>query len=72
MTKTEIAAHSKPKITKLTGLSLLKGMWEFARTPLKFSLKCAQEYGDIVDLSIGSNIAGQPVKIGDRIFNLYK
>ena len=54
MTKTEIATLSKPEITKLSGLSLLKGMWEFARTPLEFSLKCAQKYGDIVDLSFGS------------------
>ena len=36
------------------GLSLLKGLREFGRTPLEFSLKCAQEYGDIVALGIGS------------------
>ena len=51
MTETfKFPKHLGPK-----GLSLLKGMWDFAHTPLEFSLKCAQEYGDVVDLSIGSN-----------------
>ena len=54
MTKTEIATHSNHKITKLRGLSLIKALLEFGRTPLEFSLKCAEEYEDIVSLSIGS------------------
>ena len=54
MTKTEIATHPSHKITKLKGLPLAKAFWEFGRTPLKFSLKCAKEYEDIVALNIGS------------------
>ena len=36
------------------GLSLVKSLFEYSRTPLDFSLKCAHQYGDIVSLSIGS------------------
>lgn len=36
------------------GLSLVKSLYEYSRTPLEFSLKCARQYGDIVSLSIGS------------------
>ena len=36
MTKTEIATHPSHKITELKGLSLVKALLEFARTPLNF------------------------------------
>ena len=55
MTKTETAAHPDYKMTKLQGLSLIKALWEFARTPLEFCLKCAREYEDIVCLNAGSS-----------------
>ena len=54
MTETQIAMYSDRKLTELQGLSLIKALLEFARTPLEFSLKCAEEYEDIVSLSIGS------------------
>ena len=54
MTKAQIATHPNYKITELKGLSLAKALLEFGRTPLKFSLRCAKEYEDIVSLNIGS------------------
>ena len=45
----ECPQHSGPK-----GLSLFKALLEFARTPLEFCLKYAEEYGDIVALNFGS------------------
>ena len=54
MTKTKLAErreqHPGPK-----GLSLLKALVKFARTPLEFLLECREEYGDLVSLSIGSS-----------------
>ena len=52
MTKAELIErfqHPGPK-----GLSLFKALLEFARTPLEFCLKYADEYGDIVALNFGS------------------
>ena len=49
-TTRKISQHPGPK-----GMTLLKDMWEFARNPLDFCPRCAQEYGDIVDLSFGSS-----------------
>lgn len=54
MTKTLSTAQQNYKLTELPGLSLIKALLEFGRTPLEFCLKCAQEYEDIVSLSIGS------------------
>ena len=55
MINTVTATHSEHKITELKGLSLAKAFWEFGRTPLQFSLKCAEEYEDIVSLKLGSS-----------------
>ena len=52
MTKT-LSTYQNYKLTELKGLSLIKALLEFSRTPLEFSLKCAQ-YGDIVSISVGS------------------
>lgn len=52
MTKAEVLEH--PQIPGPKGLSLFKALLEFARTPLEFCLKYAEEYGDIVALNFGS------------------
>ena len=59
MTKTESNLNipenrSTYRFSRLKGLSLVKALVEFGRTPLEFSLKCAEEV-DIVSLSIGSS-----------------
>ena len=54
MIQTEIATCPEHKITQFKGLSLAKAFWEFGRTPLQFSLKCAKECEAIVALNIGS------------------
>ena len=41
--------------SELQGLSLIKAVIEFARTPLEFLHRCAREYGDVVFL----NVAGK-------------
>ena len=52
MTKAEVS--ERPQIPGPKGLSLFKALLEFARTPLEFCLKYAEEYGDIVSLGVGS------------------
>ena len=59
MTKTESNLNlpenrSTYRFSRLQGLSLVKALLEFGRTPLEFLLKCAEE-ADIVSLSIGSS-----------------
>ena len=54
MTKTELATQPNYQLTKFKGLSLVKALLEFSRTPLEFLLKCDREVGDIVSLSVGS------------------
>jgi|GEM_PF-6950816 len=54
MTKTATTTHHNYQLTKFQGLSSIAALLQFGRTPLEFSLKCAQEYGDIVFLNIGS------------------
>ena len=53
MTKTVLVTHPNFQLTEYKGLSLIKALLKFSRTPLEFLLKSAQE-GDIVSLSIGS------------------
>ena len=54
MIKTELATHPNYRLTELKGLSLVKALLEFSRTPLNFCLRRAEEQIDIVSLSIGS------------------
>ena len=49
MTKAEI---ERPQHPGPQGLSLLKALLEFARTPLEFCLKYADQYEGIVSLAL--------------------
>lgn len=52
---TDSKARTDYKFSRPQGLSLVKALLRFSRTPLEFLL-CAAEYGDIVDLSFGSQV----------------
>ena len=55
MTKTELIQGQLNKLPSPKGFALLGDLIDFGRIPLEFSLKASQEYGDLVDLSIGSS-----------------
>lgn len=40
------------KPSEITGLSLIKAIFEFGRTPLEFCRRCADEYGEVVCLNV--------------------
>ena len=40
------------KFSEIKGLSLIKAIFEFGRTPLEFCRRCADEYGDVVCLNV--------------------
>ena len=52
---TDFKARTDYQVSRLRGLSLVRALLRFSRTPLEFLLDAA-EYGDIVDLSLGSQV----------------
>ena len=50
MMPTEAKIELQP--LELKGLSLIRAIFEFGRTPLKFHRRCAEEYGNVVCLNI--------------------
>ena len=58
MTKSKAIFHSQQNKSNShpgpQGISRIQALLQFGRTPLEFLLKCQNEYGDIVSLSIGS------------------
>ncbi|MGR3279713.1 cytochrome P450 [Acaryochloris marina NIES-2412] len=45
------------EVHRLSGLSAIWQLLQFSRNPLDFSIKSAQEYGDVVKISVGSSHA---------------
>lgn len=57
MTTTTPTSSYSAGIYSLSGLSAIWQLLQFSRNPIDFSVKSAQEYGDVVKISVGSSHA---------------